>query len=111
MAELSTKPVASDSKRLQLGLQLVAVTLSGTPLDTLSRAIRSDDTQCCKIRNGTLGVKIEDAVKLLYAAGLKVVPASKVCVDKAIYESMTTISQKAMANPEFAQTLIWDDEL
>lgn len=97
------------SNSLQSGLQAVASALSSTPLDVLAAAIGKDDTQVCKIRAGELGAKVPDLVKLLHAAGLKVVPVDRVCVQREKYEAMVTIASAAMADPETARRLTWDE--
>lgn len=54
--------------------------------------------------------KTEDALSLLYHAGFKCVPADFVCVDRAVYEAVATLAQKAMQQPDIARKLTWDDE-
>jgi len=111
MAELSTSAEASASTRLQSGLQLIAKALAGTPLDALAHAIgKAETTQVSRIRSGQLGASVQDVARLLYAAGLKVVPADRVCVDAATYQAMATIAARAMGNAEIAQKLTWDDQ-
>ncbi|MDE2215534.1 MAG: hypothetical protein KGJ61_10545, partial [Candidatus Omnitrophica bacterium] len=95
MTELSTEAQASASNRLQSGLQAVARALSSAPLPTLSKAVARDDSTVCRIRSEEVKVSLSDAVRLLYAAGMKVVLADRVCVDKATYEAMSTIAAKA----------------
>lgn len=52
-----------------------------------------------------------DKLALLLAhAGLKVVPVERVCVDQRMYEAMTNIASRAMADTEVAQRLVWGDE-
>lgn len=109
MAELSQDldPIASN--RLQAGLQSVATALSRTSLDVLCKAIGKDDTQASRIRSGQIGASVQDVVRLLYAAGLKVVNADRVCIHGPTYQAMATIAARAMANAEIAQKLTWDD--
>lgn len=90
-------------------MQSVATALSKTPLDVLARAISKDDSQTSRIRSGQLGATTPDLIRLLHAAGLKVVSADKVCVDRAKYEAMVTIASAAMACPETARRLTWDE--
>ena len=47
---------------------------------------------------------------LLAHAGLKVVPVERICVDPQMYEAMTRIASRAMADTETAQRLVWGDE-
>lgn len=109
MDEASVGPNASASKTLQAGLQRVEQALASTSLDTLASAIGKDDTQVCKIRSGELGAKVKDVIRLLHAAGLKVVPADRVCVQREKYEAMVTIAAAAMADPATARRLTWDE--
>ena len=48
--------------------------------------------------------------QLLAHAGLKVVAVDKVCVSREMYEAMTLINQRAMADPEIARKLVWEEE-
>lgn len=91
------------------GLKTVARALASAPLDALAKAVAKDDSTVCRIRSEEVKVNMTDAVRLLYAAGLKVVPVEKVCVDKSTYEAMSTIAGKAMANPSISRQLTWDD--
>lgn len=110
MAPVSVVDDANASNRLQAGLQLVAKCLSRTSLEVLAKAIEKDDTQVSRIRSGQLGTNVNDMARLLYAAGLKIVPVDRVCVDGATYQAMATIAAKAMSNAEIAQKLTWDDQ-
>lgn len=98
-----------NSKRLQGSLQLVETALAKTSLDVLSKAIDRDDTQVSKIRSGQLGAQIKDVVRLLNAAGLKVVSSEKVCVDRARYEAMVTMATAAMSDEQTMRRLTWDE--
>lgn len=109
-AEASSAIAAADSKRLQAGLQLVATRLAGTSLDVLSRAIEREDTQVSRIRSNQLGATVQDCIKLLYAAGLKCVPVDRVCVKRAKYEAMVTMTTAAMSCEETVRRLTWEEE-
>lgn len=98
-------------QRLEAGLRLISQKLGSTSLETLAHAIGRDDSQVSRIRSGQLGATVHDVAKMLYAAGLKVVPADRVCVDGATYQAMATIAARAMANEEIAQKLTWGDQL
>jgi hypothetical protein len=110
MAEVSPSIVATPSKSLQSGLRAVAAALSSTPLDVLGAAIGKDDTVACRVRSEEAKVTISDALRLIYAAGFKTVPAGKVCVDRATYQALSTIATKAMAIPSMAHQLVWDED-
>lgn len=110
MAASSPASAETSSKRLQAGLQLVSKCLSGTSLDVLGKSIEKDDSQTSRIRSNQLGATVKDVVKLLYASGLKCVPEDRVCVDRATYEAINTLAQRAMQNPDIARQLTWDEE-
>lgn len=110
MAELSPIELASASRREQAALRVVAKCLASTSLEVLAAAIGKDDSTASRIRSEEARVSMSDAVRLLHAAGLKVVTADKVCVDRDTFQAMSTIATKAMANPETARRLVWDDE-
>lgn len=100
-----------NEERLEAGLRLIAKNLGGASLDTLSQAIGRDDSQVSRIRSGQLGATVQDVARLLYAAGLKVVPIDRVCVDGATYQAMATIAARAMANEKIAKEITWGDQL
>lgn len=109
MAALSQDATAIASKRLQGTLQLVATSLSRTSLDVLAQASGLDDTQMSKVRSGQLGAKVNELVRMLDAAGLKVVSVDRVCVDRARYEAMVTMASAAMADEQTVRRLTWDE--
>lgn len=110
MSTASTAAPASASKRSQGSLRVVAQALSATPLEALADAIGKDDSTASRVRSEEARVSVSDAVRLICAAGLKVVGADKVCVDRARYEAMVTIASAAMADQQTARRLTWDEE-
>jgi hypothetical protein len=108
MAERSDAQVTP--ARSQASLRVVAQALSATPLEALAEAIGKDDSTASRVRSEEARVSISDAVRLITAAGLKVVAADKVCVDRARYEAMVTIASAAMADQQTARRLTWDEE-
>lgn len=54
--------------------------------------------------------QIENLTLLLAHAGLKIVPADRVCVDRETYESVVHIATRAMSQPQIAKQLTWEDE-
>lgn len=90
-------------------LRLVASSLASTSLDTMASAIGKDDSTASRIRSEEAKVSISDAVRLLHAAGLKVVSLDKVCVSKAKYEAMVTIASAAMSDEDTVRRLTWDE--
>lgn len=54
--------------------------------------------------------QLENMTLLLAHAGLKIVPADYVCVDRMTYESVAHLATRAMSRPEIAKQLIWEDE-
>lgn len=100
----------SAARQLQAIQKLVATRLARVPLDTIATAINKDDTQASRIRSGELGAKVPDVIAMLYAAGLKCVDATSICVDRVTYEAMTHIASKAMADRAIARQLVWNEE-
>jgi methylphosphotriester-DNA--protein-cysteine methyltransferase len=98
-----------DEVRLEAGMRLISQALSRTSLDALASAIGKDDSQASRIRSGQLGATVQDVARMLYASGLKVVSADRVCVHQPTYQAMATIAARAMADQEIAQRLTWDD--
>lgn len=109
MSAVSDSTTATASNRLQAGLQLVAGSLAKTPLDVLAREVGKDDTQMSRIRSNQLGANVNDVVKMIYAAGMKVVSAEKICVDRARYEAMVSMVAAAMSDEQTVRRLTWDE--
>lgn len=110
MTASSATVAPTPSNAPQAGLRAVVAALSAAPLGVLADAIAKDDSTVCRIRSEETKVTFSDAIRLLYAAGFKTVPIGKVCVDRETYHALTTIAQKAMAMPDVAQRLVWDED-
>jgi hypothetical protein len=110
MQPVSPPTGSTPSNSLQAGLRAVAAALSSTPLEVLGAAIGRDDTVACRVRSEEAKVTVSDALRLIYAAGYKTVPAGKVCVDRETYQALSTIATKAMAIPAMAHQLVWDED-
>jgi len=104
MTPLSTTPVERARKisstvlqRVQRDASQIAIAAAiGVSESTVSRMLAPDHL---------------DKMSLLLAhAGLKVVPVERVCVDRQMYEAMSRIASRAMADEETAQRLVWEDE-
>ncbi|XVJ69923.1 MAG: hypothetical protein HEQ39_09880 [Rhizobacter sp.] len=110
ISPVSDDDIAISSNRLSAGLQLVAQALASTPLDTLAQSIgKTDTTQVSRMRSGELNVRFTDAVRMLHAAGLKVVPADRICVARDKFQAMVTIASAAMSCPDTVKKLTWDE--
>lgn len=79
----------------EIGQNTIAAEIGVSP-PTVSRFISEE--------NG-----LERACQILAAAGFKVVPIDRVCVDKDMYQALVTIAGGAMANPDTMQKLVWED--
>lgn len=77
------------------GIQAVLAVAQGVSESTISR-IKTE--------------KLEDALMLLSHLGFKVVPESKVCVDRTMYEAMVTIASRAMSDESTARSLVWEED-
>lgn len=103
MAEASPVPSASARNLVQLVLQRLARVKNSR----VAEAIGKDESQVSRIVAGDSGIKLADLHAFLAALDLKVVERSKVCVDRAVFESYRTLAAKAMTEPEALQ---WEDE-
>lgn len=112
-AGLSPLDGATPSNLATAGSNPVAVLstrLSKVALEEIARALGCDDTTASRVRSGERARSVMDLAKLIPLCGLKLVDKDKVCVDRPTYDAMTLIASKAMANPQTARTLIWDEE-
>jgi hypothetical protein len=97
-------PVPKERSRNAHSLLLQAMQPSGTGVE-LARVLDITESAVSRTKS-----ELEQCLAIIYQLGFKVVPSDKVCVDKAMYESLTTIASKAMANQSIAHQLMWDDE-
>lgn len=109
MNALSPEATAIQSNAVQVGLRAVASALASASLDALAAAIGKDDSSVCRIRAEETKVSMSDAVRLIYAAGKKVVGREKVCVDRARYEALVVMASAAMADEQTVRRLTWDE--
>lgn len=72
----------------------------------IESALGKSESWAKKVGSGQSGVTLDDLPKLLDVLGLRVVDRSKVCVDRAVYESYRTLASAAISNPE---RLRWED--
>lgn len=80
--------------------------LKEAKLASVDSAVGKGDSWAKKVLAGDNGVMLDDMEPFLAALGLKIVDASKVCVDRATAQAYETIAKRAMAKES---TLIWDD--
>lgn len=109
MAELSPGSSAIASNTVQFALREIASALAAMPLSELAVALGKDETTVCRIRSGETKVLLEDAVRLIYAVGKKLVDKRKHCVDRARYEALVTMASAAMADEQTVRRLTWDE--
>jgi hypothetical protein len=105
MTQASADHGAGTSKTAQDSLRLVAQAISRAPLDQLAAAINKDDSTVSRVRSGDAKVSMDDAIRLLHAVGLRVVPIDSVVVNSSKYEAVLTMATAAMADPEIARRL------
>src|SRR5574341_92714 len=101
MSTVSDGPISIARKSSQALLRQLA----RMPLDKIAQALSKDDTTASRVRSGEARVTVGEFCDLLDAAGLKLVPASKVCVDRQKYEALATLAAAAMSNKETVQRL------
>lgn len=104
----SRPPLPGDTA-VDVALRLVNQHLAKASLETLSIAIRKDESQVSRIRSEEIGVRISDVVRLLYAVGLKIVSAESVVVKRDTFDAVTTIARHAIADPELAKRLLLEE--
>lgn len=103
MAEASDTPERRASKAVRLVLQRLAA--PGTA-SAIAVAIGESEATVSRLKTEHL----ERLCRVLAHAGLKVVPAEKVCVDRETYESVARIAARAMADEPTVRRLMWDDD-
>lgn len=89
--------------------QFVLQRLAKAPLQGLAEALDKDDSQVCRIRSGEQRVTFSEALRLIEALGCKVVDIDARCVNRERYEALATIAQAAMACPDTARRLMFED--
>lgn len=68
-------------------------------------AIGKSEDWARKVLDGDSGIRLDDLPQVLAALNLKIVDATKVCIDPALARAYETIVRKATREHE----LIWDD--
>lgn len=76
--------------------QVALATAMGVSESTVSRMLAPDH--------------LDKLALMLARAGLKIVPLERVCVDRQMFDAMSCIASKAMADSSVAQRLTWEDE-
>lgn len=94
----------SESTGKQIALLSKALARAG--LERLSAAVHKDESVVSRIRSGQGNASLEDFVRLLDAAGLRIVPADTRCVDGAVYDAVALLATRAMTHPETVQRLL-----
>jgi hypothetical protein len=80
------------------------------PLDQLAQALSKDESTASRVRSGEARLTIGEFCELVDAAALKLVPTSKVCVDRAKYEALATLAAAAMSDKATVQRLVWEGD-
>jgi hypothetical protein len=71
--------------------------LGNSKSEWLAGVMDKDDSWVRKLRNGECGILLADLPALMAALGLKVVDASKVCIDPEIAKSYEVIVRRMTA--------------
>lgn len=103
MDALSRTPLESARKMRSCVLQAVQ---RGATQAAIAAAMGTSESTLSRLINDHL----DHFASMLAHAGLKVVKAERVCVDRQMYEAMSRIASKAMADGDIAQRLIWEDD-
>lgn len=80
--------------------------LAKTGLERLAQAIHKDESVVSRIRSGQGNASLEDFVRLLNAAGLRLVPAETRCVDGDVFDAVSLLAARAMTCPETVKRLM-----
>lgn len=92
--------------------QVLLRSLARMPLEQLAQALTKDESTASRVRSGEARVTVGEFCELVDAAGMKLVPISKVCVDREKYEALATLAAAAMSDRDTVRRLVWeaDDE-
>ena len=83
--------------------------LARADLATIAKAIGKSDSMACRLRDGEATLTPQQFCDLLETLGLKLVDVRKYCVDRDVYEAVSTMATRAMGDPEIARKLVWDE--
>lgn len=103
---MSDAPLTMTRKSSQVLLR----TLAKMPLDQLAQALSKDESTASRVRSGEARLTVGEFCDLVDAAVMKIVPASKVCVDREKYEALATLAVAAMTDKQTIQRLVWEEE-
>lgn len=103
MSELSLTPTERARKAYTEFLN--AMKPAGTA-QKIAELMGTSETTISNIKNQ----KVEDAIHLLYQLGYKIVSGDRVCVSRDMYQAVTTVARRALANQDTADSLMWEDE-
>lgn len=103
MSELCT-PVAERARKANAML-LQALKAPGSQV-AIAASLGASESTISRIKNE----RLHECLMFLYAAGFKVVPQGRVCVDPVKFEAVMTLARAAMGDEETARKLVWEDE-
>ena len=103
----TASPAAPEVARKSL--QALLQRLAKADLATIAKAIGKSESTACRLRDGEASLTPQEFCALLEAVGFKLVDVRKYCVDREVYEAMSTMATRAMSNPDIARQLVWDD--
>lgn len=103
MTAVSASP--AERARKAAGTILQALQVQGMGV-AIAAAMGVSESTVSRLKNEHL----DDFCRLLAHAGLKVVPADRVCIDPKKLEALATIAAAAMQTTESTKRLVWEDD-
>lgn len=103
MPELCT-PVAERARKAFA--RVLAVLQEPGSQVALAASLGASEATISRIKNE----RLQECLAFLYAAGFKVVPQGRVCVDPAKLDAVMTLARAAMGDEATARKLVWEDE-
>ena len=103
MNELSMSPQEKSRKIVSTILKAIEENGKQTALAT---AMGVADSTITRMK----GEVLDNFALMLAHSGLRVVPASHICVSPEMFHATTTIVQRAMADPDVARKLLREEE-
>ena len=90
--------------------QILLRSLARMPLEQLALALGKDESTASRVRSGEARVTLGEFCELVDVAGMKLVPISKVCVDRQKFEALAVLAAAAMSDKDAVRKLVWEEE-
>ena len=90
--------------------QVLLRELARMPLEAIANVLSKDESVASRVRSGEARLTIGELCNIVDAAGLKIVPKDKVCVDRQKYEALATLAAAAMSDKDIVKRLVWEGD-